>query len=142
MSRAGIYKRARGRIPDCQESCHKGLFDSLGGKLVVRDRQNLGWKQGGKTDCCLGVPAHPLEERVKQGMQYCSDDGRRWPMTTSVGNHARPLSAGESHVIVQVPTGAIEGFTPCRNVQTRTLGSGGGSKHFWIAAIRSTSASM
>src|SRR5437868_8254112 len=118
MSRAGIYKRTRRRIPDCQEGCYKGLFDSLGGKLVVRDRQNLGWKQGRKTDCCLSVPADALEERVKQGMQYCSDDRRRWSVTTSVGNHARPLSAGKSHVVVQIPTCAIEGFAPCCYIQT------------------------
>ena len=118
MSRTGIYKRGRRRIPDCQEGCDKGLFDFLGGKLVVSDRQNLRWKQGGKANCCLGVPAHALKERVKEGMQYCSDDRRRWPVTTSVGNHARPLSAGESHVVVQIPTRTIEGFTPRRHIQT------------------------
>ncbi len=120
MSRTGIYKRGRRRIPDCQEGCNKGLFDFLGGKLVVSDRQNLRWKQGGKANCCLGVPAHALKERVKEGMQYCSDDRRRWPVTTTrskVSLHAATSKPG-------------------------TAGSGAGSKHFWIAAIRSTSASM
>jgi len=51
------------------------VFRARNGSIILARRiGGRSWARTRRTRFRLGVPAHALEERVKEGEQYCSDD--------------------------------------------------------------------